>query len=318
MTRYLVTGCAGFIGSHLVDELLDLGHEVVGVDAFTDFYPRDLKELNIASACTRARFSLVEADLATTALAPLVAEVEGVFHLAARPGVRQSWGKTFSAYVRENLLVTQRLLDAATNARRRVVFASSSSVYGEALQYPTDEDLRPAPVSPYGVTKLACEHLAHAYVSSRDADVVCLRYFSVYGPRQRPDMAFARMTAALLKGDVFPIYGTGRQSRDFTFVGDVVAANLAAMDLAAPGAVYNVGGGNEASLLDAIGICERISGLRLSVDYRAKGAGDPARSSADTTRIRRQLGWEPRTSLVEGLTAQLTWARDRVPVAALG
>jgi nucleoside-diphosphate-sugar epimerase len=317
VTRYLVTGCAGFIGSHLVDELLDLGHEVVGVDAFTDFYQRELKELNLASAHTRPGFSLVEADLATIPLMPLLAEVEGVFHLAARPGVRQSWGETFSAYVRENLLVTQRLFEAATSARRRLVFASSSSVYGEALDYPTDEDVRPAPVSPYGVTKLACEHLAHAYVSNRDADVVCLRYFSVYGPRQRPDMAFARMTAALLSGDAFEVYGTGRQSRDFTFVGDVVAANLAAMDLAAPGAVYNVGGGNEASLVDAIAICERLSGLQLSVDHRAKGAGDPARSAADTTRIRRELGWEPKTSLVQGLAAQLSWARDKAPVAAL-
>ncbi len=303
MSRYLVTGCAGFIGSQLAAALLAAGHEVAGVDAMSDYYARALKEPNLAGL-EGGSFSFAEVDLADAPLEPHLEGVAGVFHLAAQPGVRGSWGESFARYVRDNLLATQRLLEAAAAAGARVVFASSSSVYGNAEVYPTSEDARPQPISPYGVTKLGCEHLAAAYASQAGADVVVLRYFTVYGPRQRPDMAFARITYALVAGTEFHVYGDGRQSRDVTYVGDAVEATLAAMALAPSGAVYNVGGGTEASLRDAIEILERLAGRRLDARY------EPV--AADTSRIRAELGWAPATSLEQGLAAQLAWAAGTV------
>src|SRR5215210_2960792 len=308
MSRYVVTGCAGFIGSHLSEALLDRGDEVVGVDAFTDYYPRALKEANLAMLRPRHGFSFVEADLADARLEPLLAGTSGVFHLAAQPGVRGSWGDTFAVYARDNVLATQRVFEAALDIGVRVVWASSSSVYGNAEAYPTPEDTRPRPISPYGVTKLSCEHLAAAYVESFDLDHVALRYFTVYGPRQRPDMAFTRIVTALVEGAEFPMFGTGEQSRDVTYVGDAVAATVASMDRAPAGAAYNVGGGTEASLLDAIEICERLAGRPLSVTREPVAAGDVRRTAADTTRIRSELGWRPQTALGQGLEAQLEWA----------
>lgn len=312
MSRFLVTGCAGFIGSHLVESLLERGDEVVGLDYFTDFYSRDLKEQNVAGARAQDAFSLVELDLADACPAPLLEGVDGIFHLAARPGVRPSWGTTFSSYLRDNVLASQRLFEGAAQARIRVVFASSSSVYGQSEAHPTPEDQPLRPLSPYGITKVACEQLARAYLTSFDADIICLRYFSVYGPRQRPDMAFNRIATDVLTARSFKLYGTGKQSRDFTYVGDVVAANLAAMEQAPPGTVYNVGGGTEATLLDAIEICERLTGRRLSVQYHAAAAGDPARTTADTTKIREELSWKPKTSLQEGLSAQVSWIEAKL------
>jgi UDP-glucuronate 4-epimerase len=305
VSRYLVTGCAGFIGSHLVDQLLARGDAVVGVDAFTDYYPRRMKRRNLAGARRHPGFSLFEADLSRTRPAPPVRGIDGVFHLAAQPGVRDSWGGSFSVYVRDNIVATQRLFEAAVAAGVRVVFASSSSVYGDAATYPTPEHARPRPVSPYGVTKLSCEHLAGAYATSYGLDVVCLRFFSVYGPRQRPDMAFSRIVAALLEGRPFPVLGSGDQVRDFTYVADVVAASIAAMETAAGGSVYNVGGGTPASLLEAIELCEGLTGRTLELDRRRPARGDPARTVADTTRIEADLGWHPRTSLADGLAAQV-------------
>lgn len=307
MSRFLVTGCAGFIGSHLVEALLARGDQVLGVDAFTDYYARELKDANVARARVRggAGLELVELDLAEQDLAPLVDAVDGIFHLAAQPGVRGSWGKTFGIYLRDNVLATQRLFEAAAPARRRVVMASTSSIYGNAERYPTGEDVRPQPVSPYGVTKVACERLADAYASSFGLEAVALRYFTVYGPGQRPDMAFARIAAALGGGDRFTLYGTGAQSRDFTFVGDAVSATLAAMENAPPGRVYNVGGGSEATLADVIRICERLSGRTLDAEQAPVAVGDVRRTAADTTLIRSELGWEPLTSLEAGLAAQL-------------
>jgi nucleoside-diphosphate-sugar epimerase len=314
-SRYLVTGCAGFIGSHLVDVLLDGGQEVVGVDSFSDYYPRQTKEANIASALGRAEFTLVDGDLTALDLRALVGGVAGVFHLAARPGVRSSWGDPFSDYLRDNLLATQRLFEAAVEAGIRVVFASSSSVYGNAERYPTAEDDPLLPISPYGVTKLACEHLARAYGDNFGLEVVALRYFTVYGPRQRPDMAFCRIIEALRTGTPFHLTGTGEQSRDFTFVGDAVAATLAAMKLAAPGTVYNVGGGSEATLNDVLGLAEKLGGRRLEVGRGPASAGDVYRTAADTSRIRTELGWEPQTPLAEGLAAQLAETSDALPRA---
>jgi len=309
VARYLLTGAAGFIGSHLASSLLDQGHDVIGADSFTDYYARGVKEANLRPLGASPRFSFVDADLSSADLAPLVDGVDGVFHLAAQPGVRGSWGNSFAVYVRDNLVATQRLFEATARARVRIVFASSSSVYGNAEAYPTAEDVRPRPISPYGVTKLSCEHLAGAYTDSLALDVVALRYFTVYGPRQRPDMAFTRLTRAVVRGEEFHVYGTGEQSRDFTYVADAVAATQAAMERAPSGAIYNVGGGAEASLRDVIELCERLTGQPAKIVYAASMPGDVRRTAADTSRIRSELGWGPRTRLEDGIAAQLAWSQ---------
>jgi UDP-glucuronate 4-epimerase len=309
VSRYVVTGCAGFIGSHLTDALLRLGHEVIGVDAFTDYYSRPQKESNLEEARRAAALSLVEVDLSEGALEPLLENVDGIFHLAAQPGVRGSWGATFAHYVRDNILATQRLFEAAAPRGVRIVMSSTSSGYGNAETYPTREDEVPRPVSPYGVTKLACEFLARTYTECFGLEVVLLRYFTVYGPRQRPDMAFARIISALLNGHRFSVYGTGEQSRDFTFVDDAVEATIAAMEAGQSAIVYNVGGGSETTLNGAIALCETLAGARLDVVNEPVARGDVRRTGADTTLIRSQLGWRPRTSLAEGLAAQLAASR---------
>jgi UDP-glucuronate 4-epimerase len=297
--RYVVTGAAGFIGSHLAEALLASGHEVVGVDCFTDYYDPVEKEQNARGIDIR-RIDLAEDGL------DLVG-VDGVFHLAGQPGVR-SFGEAFRLYLRRNVLATSRVFDAAGAAGVRVVFASSSSIYGDAEAYPTPEDARPLPISPYGITKLACEHLVRAY----GLDAVVLRYFTVYGPRQRPDMFFRRVCEALVTGGRFEIYGSGEQSRSFTDVTDVVAATIAAMDGAPPGAVLNVGGGEEASMLDAIALLEGISGSALDVRRRDPARGDVARTKADVTRIGETLGWSPQVGLAEGLARMWSWASAKV------
>ncbi len=314
MSRFVVTGCAGFIGSHLTEALLNGGHDVVGIDSFTDFYPRALKQQNLGSAQRNRRFSLIDEDLVDATLEAAMWRADGVFHLAAQPGVRDSWGESFAIYARDNLIATQRVFEAAAALGVRVVFSSSSSVYGDAQTYPTPEDASPRPVSPYGVTKLGCEQLADAYTVAAGLDVVCLRYFSVYGPRQRPDMAFARIVDRLLDGRSFPLLGSGAQVRDFTYVGDIVRANLAAMDRAPAGAVYNVGGGTPTSLADAIALCELLTGHALVCDKRPPSAGDAARTLADTSRIRSEIGWRPQSSLADGLAAQVSWRMRHLAV----
>jgi UDP-glucuronate 4-epimerase len=301
--RYVVTGAAGFIGSHLGESLLARGDEVVGVDCFTDYYDSAEKEENARG------LDVMRVDLAEEGLD--LDGVDGVFHLAGQPGVR-SFGEAFPLYVRRNLLATQRVLQSASEAGVRVVFASSSSVYGDAESYPTPEDARPRPISPYGITKLACEQLAYAYGSGFGLDAVALRYFTVYGPRQRPDMFFRRVCDALASGGTFDIYGTGEQSRSFTEVGDAVAATIAAMDAAPAGALYNVGGGDEASMLAAIAALERISGRTLDVRHVEVAHGDVRRTKADISRIGAELGWAPRVSLDEGLERMWAWASARV------
>lgn len=320
MTRYLVTGCAGFVGSHLVESLLAGGAEVRGVDNFSDFYALERKQANLAGALAHDRFDFVEADLAQADLSPLLDGVDGIFHLAAQPGVRGSWGESFSVYVRDNILVTQRLVEAAAESGLRIVLASSSSIYGNTSEYPTGEESATVPRSPYGVTKLCCEQLVQTYARSFALDAVLLRYFTVYGPRQRPDMAFARITEALAAGLTFHVNGTGEQTRDFTYVSDAVAATEVAMERAPAGAVYNVAGGTEASLREAIAACERLSGRELDVGYERAATGDVTRTAADTTRIATQLGWAPEVGLVEGLRAQLEWggALSDVAVEARG
>jgi UDP-glucuronate 4-epimerase len=299
----MVTGAAGFIGSHLGEVLLREGHELVAVDSFTPYYDPARKEENAAG------FDVVRLDLAEDELQ--LDGIDGIFHLAGQPGVR-SFGPVFADYVRHNVLATQRVFDAAARAGVRVVFASSSSVYGDAERFPTPEDARPQPVSPYGVTKLACEHLAHAYARNFALDVVTLRYFVVYGPRQRPDMAFTRLVEALAAGQTFELYGDGSQSRSFTYIDDAVAATMAARERGPSGAVYNIGGGTEATLNQVIELLERIAGRSLDVRRLHRAAGDVRRTCADTTRIRRELGWQPRVELEEGLRAQWQWASRRV------
>ncbi len=305
---YVVTGCAGFIGSHLAEVLVERGERVLGIDAFTDYYAREAKEANLAGLVGRPRFHMLEADVVDAPLDALFEDVDGVFHLAAQPGVRGSWGRTFDVYLRDNLLATQRVFEAAAQRGVRVVFASSSSVYGNAATYPTSEDTPPRPVSPYGVTKLCCEHLADTYADEAGLDFVAMRYFTVYGPRQRPDMAVGRIAEALAEGGTFVVYGTGEQSRDITYVDDAVLATLAAMDAAAPGSVFNVGGGSETSLREIIELCSALSGRDLEVQHRPAAAGDVRRTAADTSRILAELGWRPQTEIEQGLTAHLSWA----------
>ena len=306
MPRYLVTGCAGFIGSTLAETLLKGGAEVVGVDSFTDYYARSRKEAHLEPVREHPGFGLVERDLGAGALPePLLEGVDGIFHLAARPGVRASWGAGFPAYLNDNLAATHSIVEAAAERDVPVVFASSSSIYGDALSYPTSEDTGPAPISPYGVTKLACEHLIGAYIRDFDLRCTALRYFTVYGPRQRPDMAFQRIVEALAEGREFEVYGDGGQSRDFTYVADAVAATIAAMDAGPDARTYNVGGGSEATLSEVVATVEELSGRSLRVRYGDRAAGDVRRTLADTTSIRKDLGWEPRFDLRSGLAAQL-------------
>jgi UDP-glucuronate 4-epimerase len=300
--RYIVTGAAGFIGSHLAEALGDAGHEVVGVDCFTDYYDPAEKERNARGLDVR------RLDLADDPLD--LGGVDGVFHLAGQPGVR-SFGDVFPLYLRRNVLATQRVLEACAASGTRLVFASSSSVYGEAEAYPTPEDATPRPISPYGITKLACEHLAGAY----GGEVVTLRYFTVYGPRQRPDMAFRRVCDALLAGDTFEVYGGGLQSRSFTYVADAVDATIAAMERAPAGSLFNVGGGEEATMLDAIALLEQASGRSLDVHHVDAARGDVSRTKADDSRISAALGWSPGTSLADGLSAMWSWASARVAAA---
>jgi nucleoside-diphosphate-sugar epimerase len=301
--RWVVTGAAGFIGSHLSEALVQRGDEVVGVDCFTDYYDPGEKEANARD------LDVLRIDLADESLD--LDGVDGVFHLAGQPGVR-SFGEAFPLYLRRNVLATQRVFQSAAEAGVRVVFASSSSVYGEAERYPTSEDTNPQPISPYGITKLACEQLAHAYAVSFGLEAVSLRYFTVYGPRQRPDMFFRRVCEVLAAGGRFEIYGTGEQSRSFTEVADVVSATVAAMDRAPAGALYNVGGGDEASLLEAIALLERVSGRTLEVAHVDRARGDVRRTKADVTSIYEALRWEPQVALADGLARMWAWASARV------
>lgn len=311
-THALVTGAAGFIGSHLVERLLALGMDVTGVDCFTDYYDTALKRRNLEAARANPRFELLEIDLGEADLAVLP-DVPVVFHQAAQAGVRASWGRDFASYVHHNVLGTQRLLERYKGAKlERFVYASSSSVYGDAERYPTDEDLLPRPFSPYGVTKLAGEHLVLLYGRNFGLPVAALRYFTVYGPRQRPDMAFHRFCRSMIQGQPIVVYGDGRQSRDFTFIDDAIEANVRAWQKAAPQGVYNVGGGSQVDVLETVAILERALGVKAKVDFQPRPPGDPLRTRADATRIRRDLGFAPSVPIEQGLAAEAEWARTLV------
>jgi nucleoside-diphosphate-sugar epimerase len=306
----LVTGAAGFVGSHLVEALVARGDTVVAVDSLTPYYDVSQKRANARST----GIELVEADLRTSPIEPLLDGVDVVFHQSAQPGVRLSWSTGFREYVEQNVLVTQRLLDAvhATGARR-FVYASSSSVYGTQPRYPTTETDLPAPFSPYGVTKLAAEHLCGVFAANWGLPTVSLRYFTVFGPRQRPDMSIHRLCEAAIDGGAFPLFGDGSQIREFTYVSDIVAGNLAAADAdVAPGTIVNLAGGAEITISDLISLVESLAGASISVDRRPAEPGDSRRNGGAIDRARQLLDWEPNVSLRDGITAQLEWHRSRV------
>lgn len=307
--KALVTGVAGFIGSHLAERLLADGWDVTGVDCFTDYYPRAYKDRNLAAVTGRAHFAFVEADLASADLAPLVAGADAIFHLAGQAGVRASWGTSFETYVRDNILATQHLLETVKGRPlQRFVYASSGSIYGDVETLPIREDTLPHPVSPYGVTKLAAEHLCHLYRASWDVPTVSLRYFTVYGPRQRPDMAFHKFIRAMLCDQPIPLFGSGEQTRDFTYVADVVEATVRAVD-APPGHAFNVSGGSRVSVNHVIATLEALIGRPARVDRQAWQAGDQQHTWADATAARQHLGFAPKVSVRDGLAAEVEWLR---------
>jgi len=310
-----VTGAAGFVGSHLAEALLARGDTVIGVDCFTPYYERIDKEQNLARAFAHDDFELVEADLRTADLDVLLSGVDTVFHQAAQAGVRLSWSGGFSDYVGHNVLATQRLLEAVQRARPgiRVVYASSSSVYGNQVRYPTVETDLPQPFSPYGVTKLAAEHLCSLYAENWGVHTVSLRYFTVFGPRQRPDMSIHRLCQAAVDGSAFPLYGDGTQIREFTYVADIVAANIAAADRdVAPGTYLNVAGGAEITINELIALVGELAGSPVAVDPEPRKPGDSFRNGGATDRARELLGWRPEVPLREGLSRQIAWHRERM------
>jgi nucleoside-diphosphate-sugar epimerase len=308
-SRCLLTGAAGFIGSHLAERLLELGHEVIGVDRFADYYPRPIKEKNLERLRDQKGFRLVEADIATADLSPLLDGVSVVIHQAAQAGVRASWGQSFEIYLHDNVQSTQRLLEAVKDQGiQKFVYASSSSVYGERAAMPMREDGLPRPSSPYGVTKLAAEHLCELYRENFGVPTVSLRYFTVYGPRQRPDMGFHRFINAILDDKPIPIYGDGEQTRDFTFIADAVQANIAAVS--GPPGVYNIGGGSRVTVNQVLATLADITGKRPLIDRREPQAGDVRHTWADTSAATSALGFTSRVPLHEGLAAQVAWQSD--------
>ena len=306
--RTLVTGAAGFIGSHLSAALLDSGASVTGIDSFTDYYARALKEVNLGTVKGRPGFNFVEASLQDVDLTALLAGVTHVFHLAGQAGVRKSWGGNFDVYIRDNIQATQRLLEAvARTPIQKYVYSSSSSVYGNHVPLPMREDTYLQPLSPYGVTKLAAEHLGNLYWANHGVPAVSLRYFTVYGPRQRPDMAFQRFLTAARDGTPITMYGDGEQTRDFTFVADIVAANMSAAVQGRPGSVYNIGGGSRVTLNHVLDLIRNVTGKTIEVRREPEQKGDMRHTYADTSAARRDLEFNPRVTLENGLDQQYRW-----------
>ena len=311
MTKSIVTGAAGFVGSHLADRLLAMGHDVVGVDSFTDSYARHLKERNLSDAKGHERFQLIDGDLLDIDLDALLVSADHVFHLAGQAGVRPSWGSQFEVYLRNNIGATQRLLEAAKRAQLQTfVFASSSSIYGDAKRLPVTEETLPQPISPYGVTKLAAEHLCSLYHRVYSVPAVSLRYFTAYGPRQRPEMAIQRFLSASMNDEQVTVFGDGAQTRDFTFVGDIVEANVRALDAPADERVFNVCGGSRISVNDLIELVGEATGKPLAVQYEPAAKGDALHTLGDSALAQRHLGLSPRTSLADGVAEQWRWLVD--------
>ena len=320
MTRALITGVAGFIGSHLAERLLGEGWEVIGLDCFTDYYPLHLKHANLDRLLDQPGFHFRSLNLAEDGLEDVLQGVRYVFHQAGQPGVRASWGSTFQAYTANNVDGTQRLLEAvkANGQVEKLVYASSSSVYGRTADLPMTEESRPQPISPYGVTKLAAEHLCLLYYVNFGLPVMCLRYFTVYGPRQRPDMAFNKFVSAMLAGRPITVYGDGEQTRDFTYVSDVVEANLSAATCPHAGAVCNIAGGSRSSVNDVLRLIRDLTGSSSPLVHEPPQSGDPEHTFADTSCARRLLDYHPAVSKEEGLAREVDWLRTAqlAPAAA--
>lgn len=313
MVISIVTGAAGFIGSHLVEALLNQGKHVIGVDQFNDYYDPALKRKNVSHFENHPAFKLIESDIQFLDWTALLVDVEVVYHQAAQAGVRASWGQGFRTYTERNINATQVLLEAAKEAKqlKRLVFASTSSVYGDAETLPTDESICPQPVSPYGITKLAAERLCWLYYKNFGVPVTALRYFTVYGPRQRPDMAFHKFFKSVLLEQAIPIYGDGQQTRDFTFISDAIAANLAAATVPeAVGEVFNIGGGSRVVLAEVIDTMEKVVGRPIPRKHIETAMGDARHTAADVSKAQIILGYQPQISLVDGLSQEWLWVKS--------
>ncbi len=305
--KALITGCAGFIGSNLTDYLLINDFEVVGIDCFTDYYPRRLKESNLTDALGNQNFTFIEKDLLKINRYP--EEVDYVFHLAAQAGVRASWGDNFHIYTKNNIEATQRLLNFYKDIEiQKFVYSSSSSVYGD-VNLPMNEESILKPVSPYGVSKLAGEHLSYLYWKNYNVPTVSLRYFSVYGPRQRPDMAINKFSRAIFEGNEINVYGDGKQTRDFTYVDDVVKANISAAESEFTGEIFNIGGGNRINVSELINNLEYITGKKVVVNYIEKQRGDVKNTLADVEKVKNLLKWSPKVEIKDGLTNYIDWLK---------
>lgn len=314
--KALVTGTAGFIGSKLAASLIQAGHEVIGIDRMSEYYDTNQKKNNVANLKREGGFTFIEKDLADLNKLDLPADLTTVFHLAAQPGVRGSWGSSFAEYAGDNIVATQRLLECVSNMPNppRIIYSSSSSVYGNAADFPTQTTTKTMPISPYGVTKLAGETLIGAYASSRGIQAVSLRYFTVYGPGQRPDMATHRLIEAAIQGREFTVIGDGRQIRDFTYVDDVVNANVlaASAELIAGHEIFNVSGGAQTSLIELIDVVSKVVGKRVRCSRIQASPGDPSRTKGDSSQTFQRLGWRPRVKLSDGVAAQAAWHRSRL------
>ena len=309
--KALVTGVAGFIGSTLAEQLIGQGADVVAIDSITDYYPRAVKERNLANLRQHPRFRFIEARIQDADLAGLLADRSHVFHLAAQAGVRKSWGRDFSVYTTNNIEATQVLLEACAGSTiERLVYASSSSVYGDDVALPMREDALPRPVSPYGVSKLAAEQLCYLYHVNHGVPAVSLRYFTVYGPRQRPDMGFHKFLSAAAAGTPIARFGDGEQTRDFTFVADAVSATIAAAERGVPGRVYNIGGGSRVSINQVIDTIGRVIGRRPVIKADPVQKGDMRHTYADTSLARADLGFTPTVGLEDGLRAEYQWLME--------
>ncbi|MBI2487241.1 MAG: GDP-mannose 4,6-dehydratase [Deltaproteobacteria bacterium] len=311
----LITGVAGFVGSHLAERLLKEGFDLIGVDSFLDYYPKGIKENNLKRVRENPRFEFIEGNLLNLNLKEILEQVDAVFHQAAIPGVRASWGKDFSQYVENNIQATQVLLEACKDIRlKKFIYASSSSIYGDSDELPIKETSPTNPVSPYGVSKLAGEHLTALYFKGYGIPTVSLRYFTVYGSRQRPDMGFHKFISAVLLGREIEIYGTGEQTRDFTFIEDAVEANLQAFFGGKEGEAYNVGGGSRIKLIEAIRIIEEISGKSANLKYKDPQRGDAKHTYADVSKAKRDFGYSPKVNIYEGLARHCKWLKDNLDI----